>query len=267
MTRRVKRTEDFEITLDIGADQFLQTPRPTQRNWLLNRVMKEAADELEFLHQHTQAFVSGRDIVADQQPFDRSQKSMSSQQIMEDWQIPVMQAMAAQVTAQHGDVLEIGFGRGIASDFIQQAGVSSHTIVECNETVIADFPSWRNKFPEDRDIRLVPGMWQDVIDSLGRYDGLFFHTNPLTDADFIQHVNQSATYAEHFFADAVKHLKPGGIFTYLTTEDHSINRAHQRALLKHFSSFTISLLTDLDIPEDTLDAMWSNSVVLVEVRK
>ncbi len=39
---------------------------------------------------------------------------------MEDWQTPLMQAMARHVTETHGDVLEIGFGRGVSAEFIQQ---------------------------------------------------------------------------------------------------------------------------------------------------
>ena len=36
--------------------------------------------------------------------------------IWEDWQLPLMQAMAGIVTETHGEVLEIGFGRGGFSD-------------------------------------------------------------------------------------------------------------------------------------------------------
>ena len=37
--------------------------------------------------------------------------SLTEQEIMEDWQVPLMRVMAAHVAEAHGDVLEIGFGR------------------------------------------------------------------------------------------------------------------------------------------------------------
>ena len=52
---------------------------------------------------------------------------------MEDWQTPLMKAMARHVTESHGDVLEVGFGRGVSAELIQRLGVASHTIVEPND--------------------------------------------------------------------------------------------------------------------------------------
>ena len=88
-------------------------------------------------------------------------------------QIPIMRAMAGVVAQGHGDVLEIGFGRGVASTFIQEIGVRSHTIVECNDSVVKRFASWREAYTE-QDIRFLHGRWQDVTDQMGSYDGVFF---------------------------------------------------------------------------------------------
>lgn len=86
--------------------------------------------DLEALHGVAGRFVPGIDFNA---IGERTQGDLSDDQIMEDWLIPLMQAMAAEEPATHGDVLEIGFGRGVSSDFIQAGGVKSHTIVECND--------------------------------------------------------------------------------------------------------------------------------------
>ncbi|NIP94473.1 MAG: class I SAM-dependent methyltransferase, partial [Akkermansiaceae bacterium] len=59
-------------------------------------------------------------------------------------------------------------------------------------------------------------------------------TYPLTEEEFVNYVAQSSTFAEHFFDTAAAHLRPGGVFTYLTNEIDSLSRAHQRALLKRF---------------------------------
>lgn len=264
MTKRIKRTADFEWVLQIKNDQFIPAPRETQRNWLLNRAIKEAADELQHLHELSKTFVPGTDGSSGLE--DRTQRALADHEIMEDWQIPVMEAMAREVTKAPGDVLEIGFGRGIGSDFIQAGGVEKHTIIECNETVIERFDSWRTQYA-DRAIEMVPGMWQDVIGDLGLFDGIFFHTYPLNENEFIEQVVQSSTFAEHFFSVAARHLKPGGVFTYLTNESDSLSRPHQRALLQEFDSFSLSRVDGLKVPEDTKDAMWADSMIVVGARK
>ena len=264
MTRRIKRTRDYEIALEIKSADFIHPPRESQRNWLLNRAIKEAAADLEHLNDIAKEFVPGVDAKGDLS--ERANRELSDLEIMEDWQDPIMAKMAGFVTAARGDVLEIGFGRGIGSSYIQNGQPKSHTIVECNESVIKRFARWQTQFA-DRTIRLVPGMWEDVIDQLGEFDGIFFHTYPLSEADVIEKVVQSVTFAEHFFVVATKHLRAGGVFTYLTNEIDSLSRAHQRALLSHFSSFETSLIKELEVPQDTTDAMWSNSMILIKAIK
>lgn len=262
MTRRIKRAKEFEITLSIHDDSFIRTPRDSQRNWVLNRALKEFNDELIHLDSEATTFVPGSDFNCE----DRAQSELDDEEIMEDWQIPIMRAMAKAVCASHGDVLEIGFGRGIASDFIQQEGVRTHTIVECNASIVQRFESWQSKH-DDKEIQVVNGMWQDVIGKLGQFDGIFFHTYPLNEAEFVEQVVQSSTFAEHFFDAAACHLNPGGCFSYLTNETNSLSRAHQRAILRRFRSFSMSVVDNLNIPHDTRDAMWGNSMIVVQVVK
>lgn len=264
MTRRIKRHKDFEITLQIKNDDFISPPRDAQRNWVLNRALKEFSDDLTALDHLARDFISGTDATWFEK--DRSQANLSAQQIMEDWQIPIMQAMAAVVAGDHGDVLEIGFGRGIASNFIQDCGVSSHTIIECNADVIRLCETWREQRPQAQ-INIVAGMWQDVIDRLGVYDGIFFHTYPLGEQDHIEQVVRSTTFAEHFFSTAAEHLRPGGKFSYLSNETDSLSRSHQRLLFHYFTSFSLSQVTGLNIPEDSGDAHWSDAMVIIEAVK
>ncbi len=260
--RKIKRTPHFDLTLEVKDDAFIAPPREAQRNWLLNRAVAEVAMDLEALHGIASRFVPGIDFGA---IGERSQGDLADEQIMEDWQIPLMRAMAAEVTATQGDVLEIGFGRGVSADFIQAGDVKSHTIVECNDSVIARYEAWRASRPE-RDIRLLAGRWQDVTDQMGRYDGVFFHTYPLNDEEYLDTVVKSATFAEHFFATAAAHLRPGGVFTYMTNEIDSLSRAHQRALLRHFSAFSLRVLP-LQPPAEVRDTWWADSMVIVGARK
>ena len=263
MTRRIRRHKAYEITLQIKDDNFIRTPRESQRSWCLNRALKELGDDLVALDEQARSYITGGDPI---QFSDRKQARLDEQEIMEDWQIPIMQAMASKVAATDRDVLEIGFGRGIASAMIQNVGVKTHTIVECNDHVIAAYETWKQGFP-GRSIRMIRGMWQDVDDQLQTYDGIFFHTYPLDEEEYADQVAQSVTFSQHFFPTAVRHLRDGGVFTYLTNETDSLSRAHQRLLLRHFSSFSISQVKGLAIPQSSRDAHWSDEMVVLQAVK
>jgi len=149
---------------------------------------------------------------------------------------------------------------------IQVHDVKSHTIIECNEQVINDyFEDWKGKY-QGNDIRIVQGLWQDTIDDLGLFDGIFFHTYPLNEEEYMKYVQESITFAEHFFPYASSHLNPGGSFTYFSNEIDSLSREHQRLLLKHFSSFSVQTVA-LTMPEDVKDIWWANSIVVVKAIK
>ena len=223
---------DFELTLEIKNDAFIRPPREAQRNWLLNTAMSEFAADLDELDRSAMSFVRGRQELRLE---DREQTDLCDDEIMEDWQIPLMEAMARAVTGAHGDILEIGFGRGIASTLIQEQGVRSHTIIECNKAIVQRFEKWR-AVHGDRDIRMVAGKWQDVLDGLPEFDGVFFHTYPLNETELIEQIGESITFAAHFFPHAADHLVDGGVFTYLSNEIDSLSRSHQRLLLRHFTS-------------------------------
>ena len=264
MTKRLKRTSQYELSLHVSDDQFISPPRDSQRNWLLNRVMREFADELSHLDSISKTFVRGAEGVSTLQ--DRTQRELVDDEIMEDWQIPLMKAMAGIVTESGGDVLEIGFGRGVSAEYVQSADVKSHTVIECNDNIVARFHDWRSKY-SDRDIRMAHGRWQDVIGDLGEFDAILFHTYPLNEEEFVQQVARGCTFAEHFFETASSHLRSGGVFTYLTNEPDSLSREHQRSLLRRFSSYSVSIIRDLEIPDDTHDAAWADSMAIIRVVK
>ena len=264
MTRRFKRLKDFDLSIEIKNPDFISPPREAQRNWLLNRALNELAMDLNAIDDIARRFVAGSEPVALE---DRSQKRLEDHEIMEDWQRPLMEAMAEVACETGGDVLEIGFGRGIAATCIQELGVRSHTIIECNEAVAARFEKWRLQY-SDQELRLVRGMWQDTIDTLGLFDAVFFHTYPLNEEEYMDYVVGSTTFAEHFFPAASGCLKPGGLFTYMTNEMDSLSCGHQRALLRHFSSLSLSLrVLALELPSDLRDAWWADSMAIIKAVK
>jgi len=267
-----RKTSDFEITLEIKSPGFINPPQENQRNWTLQRTVDEFVDDLINLDTVTKRFVKGSERVQieddwdnSKAEFDDSQLVIEGQQVMQDWEHPLMKAMAEIVTETHGDVLEVGFGMGISSTFIQEFGAKSHTIIECNEEVVESFNKWKEQYPEN-DIRLVYGQWQDVTDQLESYDGVFFDTYPLSEEEFIEYAIKDITFAEHFFSTAAEHLREGGIFTYYTNEIDSFSRRHQRLLLKYFKSYTLSKVESLHPPEDC-NYWWADSMMTVKAIK
>ena len=143
MTKKIKRTENFQIALEIRNEDFIRPPRHAQRNALLNNALSEFSDNLNALNKLAVRFVPGKLQIALE---DRTQKLLSDDEIMEKWQIPLMQAMAEVVTESHGDILEIGFGCGVSATMIQEQTVQSHTIIECNDSVVKRFLEWKELF-------------------------------------------------------------------------------------------------------------------------
>ena len=264
--KRIRRSDKYQIELTIREDSFINPPRAIQRSAVINRALKEFSADVEAIDEQTKHFVTGEVDLEIRTINDRTHTKLSDQEIMEDWQIPLMQRMADVVCDTKGDILEIGFGRGISSDMIQAHHVKSHTIIECNEQVIIDyFEDWKNKFTGS-DIKIIQGLWQDTLASTGLFDGIFFHTYPLNEEEYMKYVQESITFAEHFFPHASKHLKKGGSFTYFSNEIDSLSREHQRLLLQHFSSFSIQVVP-LKMPENVKDIWWANSIVVVKAVK
>jgi guanidinoacetate N-methyltransferase len=262
MTKKIKRTENYEIVLEIKAEDFIRPPRDAQRNALLNNALSEFSENLQALNKLAVRFVPGKLQIALE---DRTQKVLLDEEIMEEWQIPLMQAMAEVITESHGHILEIGFGSGVSATMIQEQEVLSHTIIECNDSVVERYSEWKELF-KGKKINLVHGLWQDTIDDLGLFDGIFFHTYPLNEEEYLKNVHGRTTFAEHFFETAAKHLHPKGVFTYFSNEIDSLGRGHQRSLFKHFSSFSLKVI-DLKLPDDVNDTWWADSMVIVKAVK
>lgn len=263
MARRIRRHQDYELVLEIKNEGFIQPPRAAQRNWLLNRMISEFAQDLAAMDQLAARFVPGEETGFGLA--DRTHSDLADEEIMEAWQTPLMEAMAKIVTESHGDVLEIGFGLGVSASFVQKLGVASHTIIECNDSVVGRYKNWKQKYA-DCHISLIHSLWQEATDQLDIYDGILFHTYPLNEDEYLENVVQSVTFAEHFFPTAAKHLRPGGVFTYMTNEIDSLSRAHQRLLLEYFESFCVSLVA-LDLPENVRDAWWADRMAVVKAVK
>jgi amino acid adenylation domain-containing protein len=269
----VRRHPSFEITLRMSNNGFIRPPRQSQKNWLVQRAIDEFADDLIHLDEISKRFVPGsprppvrNDWAASKAKYNGKQLVIEDQQVMQDWERPLMEAMARTVGTRGGDILEIGFGMGISASYIQEHPTKSHTIVECNDEVIEAFIKWKHQY-DGRDIRLIRGKWQDVISSIERMaDGVLFDSYPLSEDEFVDNVIKSSTFAEHFFPFASACLRPGGVFTYYTNEIDSFSRRHQRLVLEHFSSFSLSVVSPLFPPTDCT-YWWADRMVVIAAVK
>lgn len=118
--------------------------------------------------------------------------------VMMDWEHPMMKRHAELICTPGADVLEIGFGMGISASYIQAIGPRTHTIVECHPQVLPRLRAWARERPS---VIVVEGDWFEQRHSLGKYDGIFYDT-------------YADVHAWVFFENYWRLLKPGGRMTF-----------------------------------------------------
>jgi len=121
---------------------------------------------------------------------DRGQEGLYSvdgkHQVMMEWEREYMYACIDKLQPS-GDVLEIGFGMGYSADRIQSFNVKTHTIIECNPIVLEKLEEYKKTHPN---IIIVKGRWQDMLQTCGKFDSIFFDDYIVEDKyDNIRFVN------------------------------------------------------------------------------
>ena len=93
--------------------------------------------------------------------------------VMMEWETPLMKKHAEVVTKNGGDILEIGFGMGISSNFIHQSVVKSHTIIELKKDIYQKALEWSKDKPN---VKVIFGDWFFLapLIILNKYDGIFY---------------------------------------------------------------------------------------------
>ena len=97
----------------------------------------------------------------------------TGEEVMMSWEDSLMSASAAYITQNGGDILEIGFGMGIASNYIQSHSINSHTIIENHPQILEKLQTWAN---DKSNVVIISQSWADVTGSLSTYDGVFYDT-------------------------------------------------------------------------------------------
>ena len=145
--------------------------------------------------------------------------------VMEDWEDPYMKDLAKIAAMNGGTILEIGYGMGISSKYIQKYNIKKHIIIEANKDVAEKAKKFAKKAKHKT--KIVVGLWEDVIDKIpnNSIDGILFDSYPLSEEELYQnHFN--------FFPFAYKKLKKGGVFTYYSDEIKKFSKIHLKRLKK-----------------------------------
>lgn len=107
--------------------------------------------------------------------------SSANQQVMMEWEKPYMED-SIDFLEPTGDVLEIGFGLGYSATQIMKHKPKSYTVIECDKKVIEKanewVSEWDKKLPEVP-VTIVEGTWQDMLQTVGKFDSIYFDDFPL----------------------------------------------------------------------------------------
>jgi guanidinoacetate N-methyltransferase len=178
-------------------------------------------------------------------------------QVMQAWEQPLMDAMAAQISVSGGDILEIGFGMGISADAIVKRGCRSYTVIEAHPLVADRARAWAGQ--QDVAVTVLEGFWQDIVrDVRDSYDGILFDTFPLSADE-----RQRNHYA--FIPHAPRLLRANGLFTCYSDETIDFRAEHIRLLLTHFDEVKLVTVRGLQPPDHC--EYWRESHMVIPVAK
>jgi spermidine synthase len=129
--------------------------------------------------------------------------------VMGDWETSYMKATIEACNITNKDhVLEIGFGLGISANFIQQHKPASHTIIECDQTVI---DTKLKEFQKTHDnVIILEGTWQSVIfkkEFKKKYNVIYFDDYPFSNTNSIKELRDVYCRVETFIKKALFGLK------------------------------------------------------------
>ncbi|KAG0319817.1 hypothetical protein BGZ99_004893 [Dissophora globulifera] len=122
--------------------------------------------------------------------------------VMMGWELPLMVRHAEVICPEEGlRVLNVGFGLGLIDKELQKRSPMQHTIIEAHPDVYAQMlkQGWDKK----PGVKILFGRWQDVLDQLEVYDGIFFDTF----GEYYEDLRE-------FHEVVPNHLEEGGVYSF-----------------------------------------------------
>lgn len=193
--------------------------------------------------------------------FSGSQLLIGGLVAMSSWEKPYMKRLAEIAALNGGKILEIGFGMGLASNFIEHHKIVSHTIIEPHPDVVKKAVEWKNLQKHPERIKIIKGFWQDVAGDFkdGEFDGILFDTYPMTEKEIHRNHFPFLKYAHRL-------LKKGGILTYYSDEVKDFSGEHLSVLKKAGFSSIKAYVCRVKPPKNC--EYWEHkTIVAPEIRK
>lgn len=134
----------------------------------------------------------------------------NKESIMMDWERPIMEFQAKQISQNGGDIMNIGYGMGFTDHEIERHNPTTHTIIEIHPTVQEKIMSigWHKK----QHVRLFFGDWRTFKTRLPKFDGVYFDTWDELMDEYIE------------FLPTI--LKPNGIATFFNNPKEDMDGDH-----------------------------------------
>jgi guanidinoacetate N-methyltransferase len=187
--------------------------------------------------------------------YDKETLHVGGHEVMREWERPLMRALAREATAAHGHVLEVGFGMAISATYIMEFGCSRYTVIEPHPAVLARAREWAANQPAE--VEIVEGLWQDVMDRLGKFDAILFDTFPLNKSE------EGLNLFPPFVPVAREHLNPGGVFTFYSGRAETLDSVSLKLLLATFDEVRLYKLGGLQPPRGS--PFWESGSMVVPV--
>lgn len=164
-------------------------------------------------------------------------------QVMQEWERPLMKALAKNVAGSNKAILEVGFGMGICAEEIWKIGCSSYTVIEAHPVIAERARQWLVK--TNRKGTVIEGFWEDVIDSLPSFsfDGIIFDTYPLSE-------DERSRNHFSFIPKAKKLLTHDGILTYYSDETSDFRQEHLQLILGNYKHISLERISGLNPPNN-----------------
>ena len=99
--------------------------------------------------------------------------------VVEYWELPIQKKLADLVCMSGGNILEIGFGLGLASKQVRQnTTVNSHWILESHPKVFEDAEIL---YGTNSDVKLINDFWENQVENLKDdfFSGVIFDCYPI----------------------------------------------------------------------------------------
>lgn len=104
-----------------------------------------------------------------------------NQEILTEWKKLYTEALIDALKPS-GDVLQVGYGNGIAANRIQTFKPKSHVIVESNPGIIPRLKDWAKKNPN---VTIVEEKWEKAAPKLKAFDVIYFNEESESDAEIL----------------------------------------------------------------------------------